>query len=276
MTKDTLTISITHTPVDAGLDQSICFGDQITLSGIGATTLNWTNGITDGVPFTPLDTTMYILVGVTNGCIGRDTVLVFVNPLPTVDAGISQSICEGNQITLNGFGANSYVWDNGIVNGTPFTPISTTTYEVIGADGNNCTDTSQVTVTVNSSPFVNIQPSVLFGNAPLIVSFGNGSTINHSYIWNFGNGDTSFLFLPTNITYENTGSYLVSLTVTDPITGCLSSEEVIIEVRGELSIIIPTVFTPNGDGVNDIFNAVPENAVSYSMMVFNRWGSSVF
>ena len=84
------------------------------------------------------------------------------------------------------------------------------------------------------------------------------------------------MFLPPNITYENTGTYIVVLTVSDPTTGCLSSDQVIIEVIGELSIIIPTIFTPNGDGMNDVFNAVLENSESYSMQIFNRWGSSIF
>jgi len=109
-----------------------------------------------------------------------------------------------------------------------------------------------------------------------MVSFDNGSTNNNNYNWDFGNGDTSSLFLPPNITYESSGTYIVTLIVTDPISGCSSTEQVTIEVRGDLSIIIPTIFTPNGDGINDVFNAVIEHSESYTMIIFNRWGSSIF
>jgi len=274
--EDTLIITITHTPVDAGPSQSVCFGEQVTLTGTGATTLTWTNGVQPGVPFTPTNTLLYTLVGVTNGCIGSDTVTVYVNPLPIVDAGTAQSICEGNSVILNGSGASTYSWNHGVIDGDSFTPISTTTYIVTGTDGNGCKNTAQVTVTVNPSPFADFQPSIITGTPPLIVSFDNGNTINNNYNWDFGNSDTSSLFLPPNITYENVGTYIVTLIVTDPITGCSSSEQVTIVVSGDLSIITPTIFTPNGDGINDVFNPDIENSVSYSMTIYNRWGSSIF
>tara|TARA_B100000809_G_C15140146_1_gene532760 strand:+ start:8846 stop:11380 length:2535 start_codon:yes stop_codon:yes gene_type:complete len=275
--EDTLTITITPTPtIIAGISQSICIGDQVTLTGSGATPLIWDNGITDGVGFAPTTTQLYTVTGNTNGCIGQDTVTVFVNLLPTVGAESPQTVCEGTQVILNGSGAINYSWDNGITNGNPFTPTSSNTYTVIGTDANNCSSTDQTIITVNSNPITEIIPSTFSGNPPLSISFDNGSTINNNYTWNFGNGDTSSLFLPPNITYENTGTYIVALIVSDPTTGCLSSDQVIIEVIGELSIIIPTIFTPNDDGINDVFNAVLENSESYSMEIFNRWGSSIF
>jgi len=276
---DTAEVNVTITSIPivmAGPDQTICSGDQVTLIGSGAATLNWTNGVLDGVPFTPTDTTIYILVGINNGCVGSDTVNVFVNPLPSIDAGVAQSVCEGTQVVLNGSGANTYSWDNGVIDGEPFTPISTTIYTLIGTT-NNCSDTAQVTVTVGPSPTADIQPSIFTGAPPLIVSFTNGSTLSNSYIWDFGNGDRSSLFSPPNITYQDFGTYIVTLTVTDPITGCQSSKQIEIEViQNEFTILVPTIFTPNGDGINDVFNPVIENSESYSMTIFNRWGSTVF
>jgi len=267
-------------PVDAGVDQSVCIGNQVTLTGTGATTLNWTNGITDGVPFTPTDTTTYVLVGVESGCVNTDTVIVFVVPNPIVSTNAPNPLCEGTSVNLSGSGATTYSWDNGVIDGNPFTPASTTTYTVIGTDANNCSDTAQVTVTVNVTPTTDIQPSLFTGALPLLVIFGNGSTTNINYLWDFGNGDTSSLFLPPNITYQNEGTYTVTLIVTDPLTGCSSSEEVTIIVTAidtsEFSVVIPTIFTPNGDGINDVFNAVLVDSESYAMTIFNRWGNSLF
>ena len=74
---------------------------------------------------------------------------ITVHPLPNVDAGIDQSICLGENITLSGANANSYVWDNGVTDGTPFNPASTINYTVTGTDINGCVNTDNITVTVN-------------------------------------------------------------------------------------------------------------------------------
>ena len=96
----------------------ICAGDQITLSGLGASSYSWDNSVTDGVPFTPSATTTYVVTGTAlGGCSATDQVTITVNPLPTtVNAGADQTVCAGTSITLIGNGAVSYSWDNGVIN----------------------------------------------------------------------------------------------------------------------------------------------------------------
>ena len=57
-----------------------------------------------------------------------------------------------NVSDLSGTGASSYSWDNGVTNGTAFTPTTTATYTVTGTDGNGCVTTDDVVVTVNALP----------------------------------------------------------------------------------------------------------------------------
>ena len=64
-----------------------------------------------------------------------------------MSAGADQNVCFGDNVTLAGSGASTYTWDNGITDNTAFTASSTTTYTVTGTDGNNCSNTDQVTVT---------------------------------------------------------------------------------------------------------------------------------
>ncbi|MEZ4937634.1 MAG: hypothetical protein R2799_08580 [Crocinitomicaceae bacterium] len=51
---------------------------------------------------------------------GTDTVVVTINPLPIVGAGLDITVCEGASVTLSGSGAQTYVWDNGGVDGQAF------------------------------------------------------------------------------------------------------------------------------------------------------------
>ena len=138
--------------VDAGADTTICNGASVTLSGSGASTYTWDNGVTDGVAFMPSTTTMYTVTGSdTSACQGTDSVTVTVNALPTVDAGADVSVCDGNSVTLSGSGASTYAWNNGISDGVAFTPSVNDTYIVTGTDVNGCQGTDSVSVPVNPS-----------------------------------------------------------------------------------------------------------------------------
>jgi len=126
--------TVTATPVDT----TLCSGQQVKLFGSGAATYAWDHGISDNSAFTPsVGTTIYTVTGTLgNSCFNTAQATVTVNPLPTVTANPSSiSVCSGVQVTLNGSGAVSYVWDNGISDNTAFTPSAgTTIYSVTGTD----------------------------------------------------------------------------------------------------------------------------------------------
>ena len=144
---DQVTVTVNALPtVSAGSDQTVCFGDNVTLSGSGASTYAWDNGVTNNTSFTASATTTYTVTGTDgNGCQNTDQVTVTVNALPTVSAGADQTVCFGDNMTLSGSGASTYAWDNGITDNTAFTASTTTTYTVTGTDANGCINTDQVT-----------------------------------------------------------------------------------------------------------------------------------
>jgi hypothetical protein len=200
-----VTVTVNALPVvSAGANQSICSGAQVTLNGSGATSYAWNNGVTNGVAFTPANTQMYTVTGTNaNGCSNTAQVTVTVNALPVVSAGANQSICSGAQVTLNGSGATSYAWNNGVTNGVAFTPATTQTYAVTGTDANGCSNTAQVTVTVNALPVVSAGANQSICSGAQVTLNGSGAT---SYAWN--NGVTNGVaFTPANTqTYTVTGT----------------------------------------------------------------------
>ena len=95
-----------------------------------------------------------------NGCTNTSGVNMTVHALPNVTINTSAAnICSGSSVTLFGEGASSYVWTNGVVNGEAFVPASTTNYSVTGTDSNECVNTANVLITVNTTPSVTNQSS---------------------------------------------------------------------------------------------------------------------
>ncbi len=221
---DQVNVTVNPLPiVNAGLDQMVCVGTAVTLNGSGATSYVWDNGITNGVAFVPAVGTMtYTITGTdANGCVNTDQVNVTVNPLPIVNAGLDQTVCEGTAVTLNGSGATSYVWDNGITNGVAFVPaVGTMTYTVTGTDANSCVNTDQVNVTVNSLPIVNAGADQTVCEGTAVTLNGSGAT---NYSWNNGitNG-VAFVQAVGTMTYTITGT---------DIHSCSNSDQVVVVVN---------------------------------------------
>lgn len=152
---DMVEVSVNSLPnVSAGSDAAICIGESTTISASGASTYTWDQSLGNGQSknVSPTATTTYEVTGTDgNGCQNTDEVEITVNPLPNVDAGNDNAICDGISITISASGASSYTWDNGLGAGQSHSvsPSTTTTYEVTGTDGNNCVNTDEVIITVD-------------------------------------------------------------------------------------------------------------------------------
>ncbi len=151
-TEVVVTVSGTAPTVNAGNDQTICAGASVILTATGTGTISWDNGVTNGVAFNPSATTTYTVTLTSGACSNTDQVLVTVNSLPTVSAGADQTVCAGESVTLVGSGVTNLAWNNGVIDGTDFTPTATGTYTLTGTDANGCSNTDQVTITVNPVP----------------------------------------------------------------------------------------------------------------------------
>jgi gliding motility-associated-like protein len=214
--------------VNAGVDQSVCFGTNVTLTATGASTYQWTGGVVNGTPFSPVAGTItYTVTGTdANGCINSDQVSVTVNPLPNINAGANQSVCEGTQVTLTATGAVNYSWTGGVTNGLAFTPpVGINTYTVTGTDGNGCINTDQVNVTVNPLPDVFAGNDVTICDGETVTLTGSGAS---SYNWdNSVNNGVAFVPSLGTLTYTVTGTTLAGCTGTDQVNVTVNPNPVV-------------------------------------------------
>jgi len=149
---------------------------------------------------------------------------ITVNALPAVLAGSDQAVCTGTAVTLSGAGAQTYTWNNAVMNGTAFTPAATATYTVTGTDANGCENTDELLVTVNNLPTISAGTDAEICTGETATLSGNGGT---TYVWD--NSVTN----GTAFTPAATATYTV--TGTD-INGCQNTDAVIVTVH-ELPVV---------------------------------------
>ena len=237
--------------VNAGVDQILCDdGTSVALSGTGAVSYTWDNGVTDGVSFSPtVGTTTYTVTGTdVNSCTNTDQVDVIVNALPTVNAGVDQTVCSGDYITLSGSGALSYSWDNSVTDGVSFRkPTGNITYTVTGTDANSCSNTDQVDVMVNVLPNVNAGgDQFLCDDGSSIVLTGSGASI---YTWDNGVTDgVTFTQSAGTITYTVTGTDINNCVNTDQVDVTVNSLPVVDAGSDQTLCNDGTLVTLSGSG----------------------------
>ncbi len=228
---DTVTVDVLAAPtVSAGIDTSVCGGNALVLSGTGAASYVWNNGVTDGASFTPSGTTTYTVTGTAaNNCTATDSLVVTVNA-PTVNAGVDMILCNGDSTSLSATGtATTYSWDNGLGAGAnhDVTPTTTTTYVVTGTDAATCIATDTVVVTVNASPM----PVITYNND----SATTGSFA--SYQWYLDgaaiSGATSQTMTSDDLASSGNGSYTVEVTDTN---GCMGVSDSVAIVIGGIGV----------------------------------------
>jgi gliding motility-associated-like protein len=202
----TPTVTITSPP------PTICSGSSTVLSASGATTYSWSPAVgatTSTVTVSPGSTTTYTVTGTSGGCTSaQQTVVVTVNPSPTITASGSTNICSGNSTVISANGGTTYTWSPAIgatTSTVSVSPGSTTTYTVTGTTA-GCTSAPQtVTVTVTPTPTVTL-------SAPPTICSGNSTTLTASgattYTWTPGgsNGSTLSVSPGSTSTYTVTGS----------------------------------------------------------------------
>lgn len=241
---DSVLITVLTPPsVNAGVDVQICIGDTTQLNATGASNYAWyqssflsDTSISDPFAF-PLDTTNFIVVGTDiNGCSNQDTVSVIVNPLPLANAGIDNSICEGDSTQLNASGGDTYNWtpitnlSDPLINNPYASPLTTTSYIVSVTDSNGCVQNDTVQITVNTLPVVSAgNDTSMCVNDTIQLNASGADT----YAWSPNSFINDSTLASPNVFPNSTLDYIVEGT---DINGCINTDTITITVNS-----LPTV-----------------------------------
>ncbi len=217
-------------------------------------------------------------------CPASTTQQIVINASPAANAGPNQTLsCGASSLVLNGTGSSgcTYSWapTAGVVSGgTTLTPTVnqagtytlTVTNPVTG-----CVSTSTVSVNTSAGPTAGFTANPTAGTPPLIVNFTNTSSGATSYTWLFpgGNPSSSFATNPT-VTYTTTGTYTVTLIAS--VGGCTDTTTEVIIVYDGYTLLIPNVFSPNGDLNNDYFTVTYTGVNTFTGELYDRWGIKVY
>lgn len=200
--------------------------------------------------------------------LGCDSVIITqltVNQNPVVNLGNDTSICEGTTLLIDpGSNFQNYLWQD-LSTSNAYAASTAGTFWVTVTDQNGCVGSDTLIIpNILSSP-KNFLPadSAVCGKISRQLNVPGFN----SYQWNDGSLSTSF-------TVSYSGIYW--LQVQDQ-NGCLGTDSIVFESVCDESILMPNAFTPNSDGVNDIFKAVVlDDITDFEMQIFNRWGRLIF
>jgi hypothetical protein len=217
---DQTNILLEQFSINAGQDLTICQGDSAVLTATGSPNIIWNNNdVSNGIPFFPLNSS-YVTAFATsaNGCLASDSVLLTINPAPTINAGQDYFTCPGDSITLLASGANNLIWNGSIANDTTFVPNASATYVVSGESSLGCFGSDTLQVFYGNFPDLNGGPdlSVCFGQEVTLT--GTGGIFMY---WDFA--IDGIPFIP-----QTSGSYVLFGASNE---GCQSTDTVFVSVN---------------------------------------------
>ncbi len=215
------------------------------------------------------------------GCIDSVEKPFVLFPIPAIQLGNDVAICRGSSIQLSASGGNSIVWDpiQGLNNPSSYSPSaspdSTTTYTATIYDTNGCVNSQSLSVFVQQQPSLNNSSDTTIIIGEYVNLWSNSDQSSITYQWSPATAlSCSDCPNPVAQPLQNT-TYTVL--ITDSMHCFQVSGTVYIEVKEEYSLDVPTAFTPNGDGNNDIVYVRGWGLKQLlEFKIYNRWGECVF
>ena len=231
---------------------------------------------TSSITVNPYTTTNYSVI-VTDACgfVATASSSISINYQQIQVSVADVVVCNGDEALLEsvvtgGSGTISYLWDGTGTDPTYATsPSGTVTVVVQVTDSCGISESTSATVTVEELDASFTHQLVKHST----IQFTNTTEGATEFNWDFGDGEGSIRESPLH-EYAEEGMYPVTLTVTSS-NGCQATVEDTVTVYPPLHVYIPNAFTPNGDGVNDVFGVEGEGYLYYDLEIFDRWGNKM-
>ena len=255
-----------------GLDHAyLCEGDTLVLStenfnGNPDTKYQWDDGTISPTYEVSEPGTYGVLVIYSDDCEVPGQVIVEQLPSPEIDLGEDTEICEGENIEIVSSGDYaSYLWNDGTT-GTTVTASTTGNYWVEVTGDNGCKNSDTVFLEILPAPHVYLgEDQIIHNYESVILDAGYpGGTFEWS------TGDTTQTIVALGL--EGGNEYWVMV----EYEGCFGSDTILIDEYPFCQVDVPTAFTPNGDGVNDILYVLGSGLEELDFKVFDRYGELVF
>lgn len=271
------------------VDSTVCTGDEITLYGItdGAYQYTWQDlgnntvigkGLSISVT-PPPPTHKYELLAELGTCSTKDTVTFKVVDPPKATAVPDTSICSGSRVLLRAGGGAYYRWTPSFYIDSPKAaitwakPTDTTLFTVKVTDTLGCPKATTATAKVDVVP-----PVKAFAGNDTIVILGQPFQLHATggirYTWTPSTGLNN-LNIPDPTTTNNKDIRYTVTAYTQE--GCSGTDDILVRFIAGPDIYIPNAFSPNGDGLNDIFRPLPVGIVKMNYFrVYDRWGKLMY
>ncbi len=254
---------------------TLCTGGNTSLIAEGGGTYIWSNGPTTRVNVVT-EPGNYTVTVTNNGCTNTAQTTVTVSNITASISGAS-TLCIGGNTTLTASGGGSYVWSNGTI--TANNVVNAATTYTVTVTNNGCISTN--TIVLVNIPKVEVSvPGLIeleLGDILTIIATVN-KPLNEINQWNWTSGIKTFPDYTTTLidTPQFSGKYRIRVI---DINGCLDDDVVNVIVKKNVKLYIPNIFSPNKDGINDLFKIYSEDQkiskVSY-LRVFDRWGNMMY
>ena len=256
-------------------DLTFCQGDSTILTAIGGGIYNWSTG--DSTQSVSIKTAgeYNVTISNTDGCMDSIYLRVTTPELPNITIIGPSEICKGDTSFLSGIGGETYIWSTGDI--SPTVPITESgEYIVTGIDSFGCENKDSILVSIKSG--FAIKDSCGQCLEPTDSNFN--SCIDCKGAVN-GSAETDLCgqcLEPQNPKFNNCvdcaripfGSAMI-----DSCGQCLDPLSVDFQTSCYESLFIPSAFSPNGDGINDIFEIKGNDSLDFRLIIYDRWGKKI-
>ncbi len=282
---------ISNVQLSVGADTTICQTDSMQiLTNTNALYFAWSpsTGLSDSSAKSPVASPpfdmQYQVVGSVGKCSAVDVINIKIAPYPLVNAGKDTTICFGKTTILNGtINAANFAWSpvNSLLNANTLTPLagpqSTTAYVLTVTDNLGCPKPASDTVVVNVTPHIAAfagHDTTIVAGQPLQMNASGGTIYTWSPVTGMDNPNIPNPIIQLGTRYDSM-TYKVKVATPE---GCYAYDDIkVIVFKTQPDIFVPSGFTPNGDGLNDILRPKVVGMKQFNYFkVFDRWGLMVY